>query len=40
MSAREFRVGHTYDDFQKLMKEKPDTPVMGMDTVEKNNIII
>lgn len=34
MAAREFRVGRTYDDFQKLMKEKPDTPVVEMDTVE------
>lgn len=34
MAAREFRVGRTYDDFQKLMREKPDTPVVEMDTVE------
>jgi IS30 family transposase len=34
ISAREFRIGRTYDDFQKLMKEKPDIPVVEMDTVE------
>lgn len=32
--AREFRVGRTYDDFQNLLKEKPDIPVIEMDTVE------
>lgn len=34
MAAREFRVGRTYNDFQKFMKEKPDTLVVEMDTVE------
>lgn len=32
--AKEFRMERTYDDFQKLMKEKPDIPVVEMDTVE------
>ncbi|MCU7526780.1 MAG: IS30 family transposase [Ignavibacteria bacterium] len=32
--AKEFRIGRTYDDFQKLIKEKPDIPVVEMDTVE------
>lgn len=34
LSAREFRVGRTYEEFQKLMKETPDMPVVEMDTVE------
>lgn len=33
LSAREFRVGRTYDDFKKLLKDAPDTPVIEMDTV-------
>lgn len=32
--VREFRVGHTYDDFQNLVKEHPNTPIVEMDTVE------
>ena len=32
--AREFRIGRTYDDFQKLMKDSPNIPVVEMDTVE------
>lgn len=34
LSAREFRIGRTYEEFQKLMKENPQTPVVEMDTVE------
>jgi transposase, IS30 family len=34
LSAREFRVGRTYEEFQKLMKERPDMPIVEMDTVE------
>jgi len=34
LSAREFRIGRTYDDFKKLLKDSPDTPVVEMDTVE------
>lgn len=32
-AAREFRIGHTYEDFQKYIKEHPDVPVVEMDTV-------
>ena len=32
--VREFRKGRNYDDFQKLLKENPSTPVVEMDTVE------
>lgn len=32
--AREFRVGRSYDDYQKLIKEHPDISVVQMDTVE------
>jgi IS30 family transposase len=32
--SRAFRIGRTYDDFQKMMKEKPSTSVVEMDTVE------
>lgn len=32
--VREFRNGRTYDDFQKIMREHPDTAVVEMDTVE------
>jgi IS30 family transposase len=34
LSVREFRIERTYDDFLKLIKEYPDTPVVEMDTVE------
>lgn len=34
LSAREFRIGRTYDDFQRFMKENPNTPVVELDTVE------
>lgn len=33
VTARAFRVGRMYEDFCKLMKEHPDTPVVEMDTV-------
>jgi len=32
--AREFRVGRTYEDYQKLIKEQPDISFVQMDTVE------
>ena len=34
LCAREFRIGRSYDDFQKLLKENPSLPVVEMDTVE------
>jgi IS30 family transposase len=34
LAAREFRIGRTYEDFGKYMKEHPETPVVEMDTVE------
>ncbi len=34
LAAREFRIGRTYEDFRKYMKEHPETPVVEMDTVE------
>ena len=34
LSAKQFRIGRTYEDFQKYMKEHPDTAVVEMDTVE------
>lgn len=34
MAAREFRIGRTYEDFQKFLRENPNTPVVEMDTVE------
>jgi len=33
ISAREFRLGRSYDDFQKILKQHPDLPVVEMDTV-------
>lgn len=33
-SAREYRIGRTYDDYQKWMKKHPNTNVVQMDTVE------
>lgn len=32
--AREFRVGRTYEDYQKLIKDNPNQRVVQMDTVE------
>lgn len=34
LSAREFRINRTYDDFCALMKKTPSSPVVEMDTVE------
>ena len=34
LAAKEFRIGRTYEDFQKYMKEYPETSVVEMDTVE------
>lgn len=34
ITARDFRIGRSYDDFQNLMKDKPGIPVVEMDTVE------
>ena len=33
ITARKFRGGRSYDDFQKYLKQNPDTPVVEMDTV-------
>lgn len=33
LEAKTFRVGRTYDDFQKLLKVAPDTSIVEMDTV-------
>lgn len=33
-SAREFRIGRTFDDYQKWIKEHPYTNIVQMDTVE------
>jgi IS30 family transposase len=33
LSAREFRMGRTYEDFQAFMKQNPSTSVVEMDTV-------
>ncbi|SEU28742.1 Transposase and inactivated derivatives, IS30 family [Lacrimispora sphenoides] len=32
-AAREFRIGHTYEDYQKYMKKHPNVPVVELDTV-------
>jgi Transposase and inactivated derivatives, IS30 family len=34
LAAKEFRIGRTYEDFQKYTKEYPETSVVEMDTVE------
>ena len=34
LSAREFRINRTYDDFCALLKKAPSSPVVEMDTVE------
>lgn len=34
LSAREFRIGRTYEDFQHFIKVHPDIPVVEIDTVE------
>lgn len=39
LAAREFRVGRTYEEFQKFLRDNPGIPVVEMDTVEggRNN---
>ena len=34
LAAIEFRIGRTYEDFQKFIQENPDIPVVELDTVE------
>lgn len=34
LAAKQFRVGRTYDDFQKFIQTNPDVPIVEMDTVE------
>jgi IS30 family transposase len=34
LAAKEFRIGRTYEDFQKYTKEYPQTSIVEMDTVE------
>lgn len=34
LAAKEFRIGRTYEDFQKYLKAHPEVPVVEMDTVE------
>jgi IS30 family transposase len=34
LAAKEFRIGRTYEDFQKFIKEYPESSVVEMDTVE------
>lgn len=34
LAAKEFRIGRTYEDFQKFLQENPDIPVVELDTVE------
>lgn len=34
LAAKEFRIGRTYEDFQKFIQENPDIPVIELDTVE------
>lgn len=34
LAAKEFRMGRTYEDFQKYMKAHPQSPVVELDTVE------
>lgn len=34
LSAKQFRIGRTYDDFQKFIQSNPDIPVVELDTVE------
>ena len=39
LAAKEFRIGRTYEDFQKFIQENPDVPIVELDTVEggRNN---
>lgn len=34
LAAKEFRIGRTYEDFQKSIQENPMIPIVEMDTVE------
>lgn len=34
LAAKEFRIGRTYEDFQKFIQENPEVPVVELDTVE------
>lgn len=34
LAAKEFRIGRTYEDFQKFIQENPDIPVVELDIVE------
>lgn len=34
LAAKEFRIGRTYEDFQKFLQENPEVPVVELDTVE------
>ena len=34
LAAKEFRIGRTYENFQKSIQENPDIPVVELDTVE------
>lgn len=34
LAAKEFRIGRTYEDFQKYIQRNPDIPVVELDTVE------
>ena len=34
LAAREFRIGRTYEDFQKYIQAHPETSIVEMDTVE------
>ena len=34
LAAKEFRIGQTYENFQKFIQENPDIPVVELDTVE------
>ena len=34
LSAKKFRIGRTYEDFQKYVQEHPDIPIVELDTVE------
>ncbi len=34
LAAKEFRIGRTYEDFQKYIQAKPEIPIVELDTVE------
>lgn len=34
LAAKQFRIGRTYDDFQKFIQANPEVPIVEMDTVE------